>query len=125
MALRAHFESISGVKVAKSTKLLAMKRPALFPVIDERVVRLYRVAAAQQAGVSYPTSAAIRVDVCDPSTGLALGTLRASLLEDGSPKARRLAQLTGLRLRDIVLWQHWQLVGEPPQEPPWPQLIDW
>ena len=45
MALRAHFEAISGVKEAKATKLLAMKRPALFPVIDERVVRLYRVAA--------------------------------------------------------------------------------
>jgi len=49
MALRIHFESISGEKEARATKLLAMKRPALFPVIDDRVVKLYKVAASNES----------------------------------------------------------------------------
>lgn len=125
MALRMHFESISGVKEAKGTKLLAMKRPALFPVIDERVVRLYRVAASRKVGISHPTTAAIREDVLRPETAAALTELREALRGDGSCKALRLAQLTGLRLRDVVLWQHWEIVGEPPTAPAWPNRVAW
>src|SRR6202044_642319 len=33
VALRAHFENSKGIKSAISTKLLAMKRPALYPAI--------------------------------------------------------------------------------------------
>jgi hypothetical protein len=113
------------VKAAKATKLLAMKRPALYPVIDERVVRLYRVAAEQHSGVQYPTMEAIRHDVADSATVTALTTLRASLLAQGTPSADRLAQLTGLRLRDVVLWQHWEVGGEPPPAPTWPVKVAW
>ena len=84
-ALRAHFESIHRVKAAKSTKLLAMKRPTLYPVIDSRVVTVYNAAAAQMTGMRYPNFVAIRNDVLDPATNLALTTLRASLLKRGTP----------------------------------------
>jgi hypothetical protein len=113
------------VKEAKATKLLAMKRPALFPIIDERVVSLYKLAAAQKSGVPYPTMASIRDDVLDPSTGAALDTLRGALIANGTPKALRLAQLTNLRLRDVVLWQHWELAGRPLTEPAWPAKVAW
>ena len=124
-ALREHFKSIKGVRDAKVTKLLAMKRPAMFPVIDSRVVTLYKVAAAQKVGVSYPTTAAIREDVLAKATVTALAKLRSALLKNGSPKALRLAQLTGLRLRDVVLWQHWELVDKPPPAPAWPKRVAW
>jgi Family of unknown function (DUF6308) len=124
-ALRVHFEAISGMKGAKATKLLAMKRPALFPVIDERVVTVYRIAAAEQVGVPYPTTACIRDDMLDSDTVQALDTLRAALIVNGAPKALRLAQLAALRMRDIVLWQHWELVGPPPAAPRWPAKVAW
>lgn len=124
-ALRAHFESISGVKAAKSTKLLAIKRPAMFPVIDDRVASLYKVAAEQQTGVTFTTMAAVRVDVMRKETIQALATLRIALVAVGSPKADRLAQLTNLRLRDVVLWQHWSIAGAPPSAPPWPERVTW
>ena len=125
MALLDHFQSISGVKAAKATKLLSMKRPNLFPVIDDRVVTLYEVAAADHTEVSHPTTVAIRNDVCDPATAHAMTTLRVALLCQGGTHANRLAQLTGLRLRDVVLWQHWEFVGDPPAMPPWPQRTPW
>jgi hypothetical protein len=124
-ALQAHFEAIRGVKGAKATKLLAMKRPTLFPIVDERVVSLYRVAAAQKVGIMYPTIASIRDDMLDPATPQALQRLREALNGTGNPKALRLAQLTGLRLRDIVLWQRWEIIGPPQSAPPWPSKIDW
>jgi hypothetical protein len=125
MTLFDHFQAISGVKAAKATKLLVMKRPSLFPVIDDRVTALYKAAAASQVGASHRTIASIRHDVCQPTTIKALADLRRALLVNGNLKALRLAQLTGLRLRDVVLWQHWQIVGEPPPLPPWPQTTIW
>jgi hypothetical protein len=124
MALREHFK-FKGVKDAKVTKLLAMKRPAMFPVIDTRVVTLYKVAAKQKVGASSRTTAAIREDVLANGNVTALAALRSALLRDGSPKALRLAQLTGLRLRDVVLWQHWKLVSKPPTAPAWPNRVAW
>ena len=102
-----------------------MKRPALFPVIDERVVTVYRVAAAQKGGVAYPTTAAIRDDMLDARTRVALDTLRAALIVNGAPMALRLAQLASLRLRDIVLWQRWVISGPPPIPPAWPVQVAW
>jgi hypothetical protein len=120
-----YFQAVSGIGPAKATKLLAMKRPALFAVVDSRVVELYTVAAAQQVGVSHQTTAAVRDDVCKPATPVGLDTLRAALLAAGTPKALRLTQLTGLRLRDVVLWQHYEIVGPPLVVPSWPQVVPW
>jgi hypothetical protein len=125
MELYDYFQAIAGIGPAKATKLLAMKRPALFAVIDSRVVELYVVAAAQQVGVSHQTTAAVREDVSSPATRAALDALRAALLTNGTPKALRLAQLTGLRLRDIVLWQRYEAVGAPRVVPTWPQVVPW
>jgi hypothetical protein len=124
-ALRMHFEAISGVKEAKATKLLAMKRPALVPLLDQRVVTLYRIASARKVGVAYPTMAAIRDDMLDPATSWSLRVLRAALITNATPKALRLAQLTNLRLRDVVLWQRWGIGGQPPPAPAWPAKVAW
>ena len=125
MELYDYFQAIHKIRPAIATKLLAMKRPALFAVIDSRVVQLYKVAAVQEVGVSHQTTAAVRADVCNPATGTALDTLRAASVANGTAKALRLAQLTGIRLRDVVLWQRWEIAGPPPSAQPWPQIIPW
>ena len=81
--------------------------------------------AAARRVVSHQTTAAVRDDVCNRATRVGLDTLRAALLAAGTPKALRLAQLTGLRLRDVVLWQHYEVVGPPLAAPPWPQVVPW
>jgi hypothetical protein len=105
-ALRSHFEHVKHIKSAISTKLLAMKRPALFPVIDVLVWNHLYGLAPSRPGVTYQVMAAIREDVRRPATRRALANLREALLGEGSPKALRLAQLTNLRLRDVAAWQH-------------------
>lgn len=44
-ALRDYFQKIPGVGPANATKLLGLKRPSLFPVIDDRVIQAYDLAA--------------------------------------------------------------------------------
>lgn len=34
-----YFQALHGIGIAKATKLLALKRPAFYPVIDDRVVQ--------------------------------------------------------------------------------------
>lgn len=70
-----------------------------------------------QLGASY------RDDVMNPADVAALGMHRASLLTDGSEKARRLVQLPAIRLRGIVLWQRSTQVGGLPAAPVWPGKV--
>jgi hypothetical protein len=100
-----HFRLISNVGPAIATKLLAMKRPALFAVIDSRIEKLYKLTARQQRPAPYPVTAAIREDLVNPDDVLALKSLRLSLRQMKPSKAHRLAQLPTIRLRDIVIWQ--------------------
>jgi hypothetical protein len=123
-SLLDHFRLISNVGPAIATKLLAMKRPALFPVIDSRIEKLYKLAARQQRPAPYPVTAAIREDLVNPDDVLALQSLRLSLRQMKLSKAHRLAQLPAIRLRDIVIWQRWTDLGlgreNPPASPSWP-----
>jgi hypothetical protein len=119
-----HFRLVDGVGPAVATKLLAMKRPTLFPIIDSRVDKLYKLASRNQQPAPYPVTAAIRADLVNPADVLALQRLRSSLRNMRSRNARRLAQLPGIRLRDIIIWQRWTDLGigrsRPPTPPRWP-----
>lgn len=106
-------ERITGVAVAKVHKILHLKRPGLYPILDERVKGLYRPCAAAWTGRlshrggmtlvdSPPYWAAFRDDLvrnCD-----ALDTYRAQLAEDEDEVVRFMARLTRLRLQDIIAW---------------------
>ncbi len=118
-----HFTAIKDVGPAITSKMLAMKRPALFPVIDSRIEKLYRVAKRQQKGVSHPVFASIRIDALRPTDVVALSRLRARLVGRRGKKAQKLAQLSDIRLRDIVVWQRWtdlRIDEQPVAASPWP-----
>ncbi|MDX6254089.1 MAG: hypothetical protein QOJ11_423 [Frankiales bacterium] len=117
LALYEHFSrhesKPKGVAVAKVSKVLHVKRPALIPILDSRLERRYRVAAAA-AGRRYTDQranhkrlywAAIRDDLVDPANAEVLRLCRRRLLRDDNPCVRHVGELTDLRLLDIITWQ--------------------
>jgi hypothetical protein len=109
LALYAHFESDapSGVSLAKISKVLHLKRPGLFPILDSRLLRQY-AQLARQAAQAYPARrykrahwAAIRTDLLRSSPGLAL--LRESLETQPLP-LKNLQLVSDLRLLDMIIW---------------------
>lgn len=102
-----------GVGVAKVHKALHPKRPALYPILDQRLKRLYRplaadwlhrLAQAEDVAVadSPPYWAAIRDDLLQGQE--ILERYRVQLADDQSEVIRSLAKLSRLRLLDIVAW---------------------
>jgi hypothetical protein len=98
------------VNHAKVSKVLHIKRPALFPILDDHVFRIYKQAAREQA-LRYPqlgyrrmTWAAIREDLVSATTTSALTQLRAAIDAHPAPHVNVLANLTDLRLLDILTW---------------------
>jgi len=105
-ALYLHFRARRGVATAKVSKVLHVKRPALYPILDSRLMRSYRTAA-REAAARYPDRgathlywAAVRDDVIDPRNVASLAAIREQLSAEGSP----LAGLSDLRLLDIATW---------------------
>jgi hypothetical protein len=106
-------DRIRGVRVAKVHKVLHVKRPGLYPVLDKRVRNLYRDTARpwvdQLARLrvtikdSPPYWASIRDDLV--FNGPQLDAYRRELAGCEDERAVLLAQLTNLRLQDIVAWQ--------------------
>ena len=106
-------ERISGVAVAKVHKILHLKRPGLYPILDKRVKSLYRPCAAAWAGRlshlgrvtladSPPYWAAVRDDLltnCD-----VLRKCQVQMAGDEDEVVRLVAGLTCLRLQDIITW---------------------
>lgn len=106
-------ERIPGVAVAKVHKILHLKRPGLYPILDERVKRLYRPCAAEWTSRlshlggatladSPPYWSAFRDDLvrnCD-----VLRAYQAQMGEDEDGVVRTMAKLTCLRLQDIIAW---------------------
>lgn len=105
-----------GVNVGKISKVLHLKMPHLYPILDRRVVDAYRPLARALRG-HYPqlnrrrrTWLAVRDDLLAArSTGaleLLRGRLRGFESADKSEqeKVRRLDQLTDVRLLDILVW---------------------
>jgi hypothetical protein len=106
-------ERIPGAAVAKAHKILHLKRPGLYPILDQRVKRLYQPYAAQWVGRlshlggttpadSPPYWSAFRDDLvrnCD-----LLRTYQAQMTGDEDEVVRTMAKLTCLRLQDIIAW---------------------
>lgn len=86
-----------GLGHAKITKLLHLKRPALFPIIDSFVRSFYA-----DHGVTAQWWAHIRSDVI-ANTGT-FAELRSAAAESGDSAVVRLGRLTDLRLHDIAIW---------------------
>jgi len=106
-------ERIPGVSVAKVHKVLYLKRPGLYPILDKRVKSLYRPCAAEWTGRlghrggtaladSPPYWAAFRDDL--GSNYIALRAFQAQMAEDEDKVVRTMAKLSCLRLQDIIAW---------------------
>jgi len=106
-------ERIHGVGVAKVHKVLHIKRPALYPILDDKVRDLYRDSAKPWVDElvrlevtiedSPPYWAAIRQDVvCNEAR---LDVYRHELAADGDETVALMARLTDLRLLDIAAWR--------------------
>lgn len=106
-------QRIRGVAVAKIHKILHLKRPGLYPVLDDRVKRLYRPRAASWAdrmkhlgdltlADSPPYWAAFREDLAWNHEVLRMYQLQ--MAEDSDEVVRIMADLTCLRLQDVIAW---------------------
>jgi hypothetical protein len=105
--LYAYFRDIPNVGPAKASKLLHLKRPSLYPILDQYVLRLYRGLARQAAAASKRQDkelywAAIRKDLIASKPGLQ--QLRGKLKIGETEHSRRAAALGDLRLFDICAW---------------------
>jgi hypothetical protein len=106
-------ERLRGVRVAKLHKVLHVKRPGLYPILDKRGRNLYRDHALEWVGKlarlrvtikdSPPYWAAIRDDLV--FNGPQLHEYRQEFSASDDEKTMLLAQLTNVRLQDIVAWQ--------------------
>ncbi|WP_157731752.1 DUF6308 family protein [Arthrobacter sp. YN] len=105
-----------GVNFAKISKVLHLKQPGLFPLLDSHIARAYKPSAKQlrsefpEFGWRRHTWIAVRNDLLDARSSGALDELRNRLIayesQDPSKQeaVRRLDQLTDLRLLDILVW---------------------
>lgn len=105
-----------GVSFAKISKVLHLKLPRLFPILDSHVARSYSPAAKAlrtdfpELGWRRRTWVAVRDDLLQARTSGALGELRQRLrsYQSGDPsrqqEVRLLDGLTDLRLLDILVW---------------------
>jgi hypothetical protein len=109
-ALYQHFRTDAprNVNMAKISKVLHLKRPALIPLLDSHLERRYR-RLARQAALRYPARgysrlywAAIRDDLLLNRDSIT--ALRSRLAEDDREAVRRLIQLSDLRVLDILTW---------------------
>ncbi|ANC31957.1 hypothetical protein I598_2420 [Isoptericola dokdonensis DS-3] len=113
IALYDHFREAApkGVATAKIHKVLHLKRPALIPILDSRLLAAYGPAAAEAArrhpdlGARRLNWVAIREDLIDESNARALTEVRARLAADEDATVRVMARLTDLRLLDAVAWR--------------------
>lgn len=109
-ALYQHFRSDAprGINVAKISKVLHPKRPALVPILDSHLTATYRRSARSAAfrhparGYRYMYWAAVRDDLL--ANRHSISTLKARCAQDDRQSVRRLAELTDLRVLDILAW---------------------
>jgi hypothetical protein len=111
-ALYEHFWSARplGVSHAKISKVLHLKRPSLYPILDSHVFRSYR-QEAKGAASRYPAYgyrrmywAAIRDDLLAATEADAFTSIRCHLRALKDPQYIALASLSDLRLLDIISW---------------------
>lgn len=105
-----------GVSFAKISKVLHLKQPSLFPILDSHVARAYAPAARvlrtdhPQLGWRRRTWLAVRKDLLAARTSGALVELRGRIRSYTSAdtakqqEVRLMDQLTDLRILDILVW---------------------
>ena len=105
---------VPGIKNAKATKLLHLKRPGLVPIIDSVATNAYAVTAQNMAAKFVRKEpmywAAVWRDA--RSNAEALEGIRADLARRGRPQAL-VARLPLLRLHDILVWSRFSGRPEP------------
>jgi hypothetical protein len=114
-------DALENVGSAIASKILHIKRPHFFPILDSQLKLLYKEEAARayQQSATWKSRqpewghlywAAVRADLRDTGNVDALAILRQQLLSattgaDVTEHRRRLANLSNLRLMDILAWQ--------------------
>jgi hypothetical protein len=91
--------SYRGIGPTKASKLLHIKRPFAFPILDRDVRKTYKNRYAKSGG--YWSS--IRDDLIEGNTELE--RLRASLGSVTEDAVRRASRLPALRILDIIVWK--------------------
>jgi hypothetical protein len=114
-ALFDHFTEPAEPRIAygKISKVLHLKRPHLYPILDSQLRAAYRrpaKAAAQRyqqhrPRVRWSYWAAIRDDAINPANVEALRTVRTELRAHRQDLVRRAAELSDVRLLDILTWR--------------------
>jgi len=115
LALFEHFSEPArvGVSTGKISKVLHLKRPNLFPILDTELRHAYQPRAEEAArrlqpqrpGLRAAYWAAIRADLLDPANVAGLAVLRRRLREHDRDMLRRVADLSDVRLLDIIAWR--------------------
>lgn len=113
-----HFEERMprGVSIAKISKVLYLKFPALYPILDTHLLKAYTPQSRALRG-TYPDFGkcrlawtAIREELLEARSSRAMEELRRRLRdfdssdEDEVAQVHRLNDLTDLRLLDILVW---------------------
>jgi len=104
-------DALPNIGHAKASKLLHIKHPALIPILDSEVEGVYEDKAKKRAALEVGKKrtkerrwwAVIRDDLI--ANEVAFKEIRAQLEQHDGEHARRLMQLTDLRLLDILAWR--------------------
>jgi hypothetical protein len=115
LALFNHFDGAGRRRIGygKISKVLHLKRPHLYPILDSKLRAAYRGAAEAVAeryrnhrpGVRWSYWAAIRDDVLKPANREALQAIREEMASHERALVRRAATLSDVRLLDILVWR--------------------
>lgn len=104
-----HFAAAApkGVNTAKISKVLHLKRPKQFPILDSRLVRIYREAATREAATYASRGnrlywAAMRSDLQRSAAGIK--ELRTRMADHPATRVQALQAVSDLRLLDMVTW---------------------
>jgi hypothetical protein len=102
-----------GIAYGKTSKVLHLKRPHLYPILDSKLRDAFRrpaEAAAQRyqrhrPGVRWSFWAAVRDDVLNPANVEALKAVRTEMRNHRDDLVQRTAALSDVRLLDILAWR--------------------
>jgi hypothetical protein len=102
-----------GIAYGKISKVLHLKRPHLYPILDSKLRKAYRGPAAAAAqrfqqhrpGVRRSFWAAVRDDVLNPANVEALKAVRTEMRAHENELVQRAAELSDVRLLDILVWR--------------------
>ncbi|MGV0872111.1 DUF6308 family protein [Mycolicibacterium sp. XJ879] len=110
LRLYGHFAGAApkGVGIAKISKVLHLKRPTQFPILDSRLVRTYAKAATRAAAIYASRGnrrmywAAIRLDLERSADGLT--ELRNRMAIHSAARVQAMRAVSDLRLLDMLTW---------------------